>query len=87
MNKHEILKLAAENGWTLEQEQANIGLLIFVKPAMQVNVYMTTMTVGTSLDHPTKGKTQLFRRNCFGSRLAAVFKNPRVHLGTGYYTR
>ena len=28
---------------------------------VRVNVYYTTGTVGTSLDHPDKGKTQLFR--------------------------
>merc|ERR1719446_1127675 len=40
---------------------------------------MTTGTVATSLDHPTKGKTLLYRgkRNTF-DKLEEVFDNPRV---------
>merc|ERR1719431_874401 len=52
---------------------------------------MTTGTVATSLDHPTKGKTLLYRgkRNTF-DQLEEVFDNPRVSdklTDSGYKTR
>jgi len=53
---------------------------------IRINVYWTTGTVGTCLDHPRQGKTQLFRRNVDLSTLREIFKNPRVHTGAGYYT-
>jgi hypothetical protein len=56
------------------------------KASIRINVYWTTGTVGTCLDHPRQGKTQLFRRNIDLSSLREVFNNPRVHTGAGYYT-
>jgi len=53
---------------------------------IRINVYWTTGTVGTCLDHPRQGKTQLFRRNVDLSTLREIFKSPRVHTGAGYYT-
>lgn len=53
----------------------------------RINVYYTTRTVGTAIDHPFQGKTQLFRRNCSASELLEIFKNPRVHTGRGYKRR
>ena len=50
----------------------------------RINVYYTTRTVGTAMEHPTQGKTQLFRRNCTPSELLEIFKNPRFHTGRGY---
>ena len=40
-----------------------------------------TGTVGTCMDHPNQGKTQLFRRDQTLDSLSAIFKNPRVHTG------
>lgn len=54
----------------------------------RINVYYTTGTVGTCMDHPKKGKTQLFRRNINSlEQLESIFIDPRVHTGEGYYTR
>merc|ERR1712179_404153 len=55
---------------------------------VRANVFMTTGTVATSLDHPTKGKTLLYRgkRNTW-DQLEEVFDNPRVLTGSGYKTR
>ena len=43
------------------------------------------MTVGTCLDHPHLGKTQLFRRNVDFTTLYEIFSNPRVHTNKGYH--
>jgi hypothetical protein len=51
----------------------------------RVNVYYSTGTVGTSLDHPRQGRTQLFRRNVSLEMLSRIFANPRIHTGHGYH--
>ena len=53
----------------------------------RVNVYYTTGTVGTCVDHPKQSKTQLFRRNQTLAGLSDIFNNPRVHTGVGYHRR
>lgn len=50
----------------------------------RVNVYYTTRTIGTALDHPIQGKSQLFRRNCTNAELVAIMNNPRLHTNKGY---
>ena len=39
----------------------------------RINVYYTTHTVGTAIDHPRAGKTQLFRRNVNLRELLEIF--------------
>ena len=52
---------------------------------VRINVYFTTGTVSTSLDHPKAGKTQLFRKNGPDYELLdTIFENPRVHTDKGY---
>lgn len=55
-----------------------------VPSGCRINVY-TTGTVGTSLNHPHSGKTQLFRRNVTYTSLEAIMMNPRIHTGGGYF--
>ena len=86
-DREKIEKLARLGGFCLEDAQDNIGLLIFRNGGVQVNVYTTRMTVGTSLAHPTKGKTQLWRKCVTFQELERIFKNPRAHTGLGYYER
>lgn len=88
MDKKEIDKIAKKHGWDSLDFQSNIGLVSYEKlfrgwPA-RINVYMTKMTVATCLDHPNKGKTQLFRRHVDPDLLEKIFENPRVHTDKGY---
>ena len=53
----------------------------------RINVYYSTGTVGTAMNHHTKGTTQLFRKNVDHVELYRILLNPRVHTGKGYYTR
>lgn len=85
--KSQCMLLATANGYTLEEEQENIGLLIFTNGGVQVNVYTTRMTVGTVIHHPKQGATQLFRRRVSWPELDKIFKNPRVHTGHGYHRK
>lgn len=51
---------------------------------IDVNVYYTTGTVGTCVNHPLIGGTcKLFRQNVSHESLLEIFTNPRVHSGTG----
>ncbi|KAL7470846.1 hypothetical protein ACHAXS_011127 [Conticribra weissflogii] len=58
-----------------------------IDDSVRINVYWTTGTVGTCLNHPRQGKTQLFRRDVDVSGLREIFRNPRVHTGVGYYEK
>jgi hypothetical protein len=52
---------------------------------VRINVYYSTGTIGTCLNHHIRGKTQLFRRNQTLNDLEQIFSNPRIHTGVGYY--
>ena len=51
----------------------------------RINIYYTTGTVSTSITHPRRGKSQLFRRKVSFEQLADIFADPRVHTGKGYF--
>lgn len=53
----------------------------------RINVYYTTGTVGTCLNHPKQGKTQLFRRETDIEQLDLIFQSPRNHTGKGYHRK
>lgn len=89
MTKSEIRKLAKKYSW-IEEVAKEPTVLIFNRYAggrQQVNVWYTTGTVATSLKHPNKGRTQLYRRNVDLELLAKIFDNPRIHTDLGYYTK
>lgn len=51
-------------------------------------MYYTTRCVGTVIQHPRRERrTQMFRKNCTYEEMEAIFINPRVHTGKGYYER
>ncbi len=52
---------------------------------VKINIYYTTMTVSTCMDHPSMGKTQLFRRNISFEELKIILDDPRWHSNRGYY--
>jgi len=84
----EFVRLMAQQyGYTEVCHNETSCMISFRKDANRINVYYTTATVGTCLNHPRSGKTQLFRRNVDGATLVSIFANPRVHTGTGYYHR
>ena len=89
LEKSAVRKLAKKHGWT-EEVAKDPTVLIFnryVGGKQQVNVWYTTGTVATSLKHPNKGRTQLYRKSVTMELLAKIFENPRVHTDLGYYSR
>lgn len=55
---------------------------------VRVNVWANgrnrLFTVGTYMEHPKQGKTQLFRRDCTEAEVKKILANPRIHTGKGY---
>lgn len=83
----EIKEISEKEGYDLIDYQENIGLISFGKKDVRINIYLTKMTVSTSLNHPKKGKTQLFRKNVNKEMLIKIFEYPRAHTGKGYFTK
>lgn len=69
----------------------DVWLQSYLINGTRVNVWSNNknkyFTVGTALNHPTKGKTQLFRKFCDKKEVEAILNNPRLHTGKGYYER
>lgn len=77
--------MASRHGFKEIALQEKDKLISFQKDGIRMNIYYTTMTVGTCLAHPKhEHPTQLFRRNVTSSELEAIFINPRTHTGKGY---
>ena len=89
-----VRQLAAEHKLQeLAHNEASRVISFLTRPAggdalsFLINVCYTTGTVGTCMEHPRRGKTQLMRRNCTLPQLREIMANPRVHTGKGYYKR
>jgi len=82
-----IKSIAEIGGWVFIDHQENIKMLSFKKGCSRINVYYSKMTVATCVNHPKRGKTQLFRRNVTIKQLKQIFNNPRVHTNIGYYQK
>lgn len=89
--------LAIKHKWQLFDIQANIKMVRFMRATgsdiSKVNIYYggkggrtNLYTVATVINHPYKGKTQLFRKDITVQELEAILNNPRVHTDKGYYT-
>lgn len=80
-------------GWTFTGSVQNSRVEFFEKRlnnggTVKLDLYYTTATVKTVLDHPTTGRNQLFRK-CRASPevYKAILLNPRYHTGLGYRRR
>ena len=88
LNESELDYAAETRGWDkIECERSEAPMASYKKDEVRLNFWLSTGTVGSYLDHPTQGKTQLFRRDITMSAVAALFANPRQHTGVGYHTR
>ena len=67
------------------KSQRMVSFYGFMNVCCRINVFLSTGTVATCLDHPVKGKTQLFRRKVTMKQMEMIFQKPRVHTGKGYY--
>lgn len=73
------------HGWNIVSYHARTYVINLSRDKDRMNIYLTTMTVQTAINHPKKGKTQLNRKNITPAELEKILKNPRQHTGKGYY--
>lgn len=74
-------------GWTFQGVNETSRVAFYERGGVKMDYYYTTGTVKTSMHHPTKGRTQMFRRDLTPREFAAVLESPRAHTGKGYQTR
>ena len=81
--------LAYRNGWrkVTNPKLTNGYMVSYRRGDYRLNFFLTTGTCGSFLEHPTQGKTALFRRNIDDYVAEEIFKNPRVHTDGGYKLR
>ena len=67
---------------TFEYSDKPVRMNIYFKGSSTALNY--NLTIGTYMNHPKKGKTQMFRRQVGRKTLIKLLKNPRQHTGRGY---
>tara|TARA_R110000787_G_scaffold222868_4_gene331341 strand:+ start:2207 stop:2674 length:468 start_codon:yes stop_codon:yes gene_type:complete len=71
--------------WSLIAYRPKSRLISFKKDGVRLNWYYTTGTISTTLMHPKKKKTQLFRKRLTQDQQIQVLIDPRANSGRGYY--
>jgi hypothetical protein len=85
LNESGLDGMAVTHGWTkLSTETSQAPMTSYSFQDTRLNFWLSTGTVGSYLDHPSQGKTQLFRRQVDMQQAEEIFQNPRVHTGAGY---
>jgi len=91
-------KLATAKEWKIIDVQPNIKMIRYMRTqdgdVQKVNIYyggkgnkLSQYTVATIINHPTRGKTQLFRKGVDLKQLERILDNPRIHTDKGYYNK
>lgn len=83
----QIITIAHANQWIIWAVDHTKFYMRFARNDEYVDVWYSKMTVGTVINHPKKGRTQMFRRNVSSKELLDIFTDPRTHTGKGYYKR
>jgi hypothetical protein len=84
LDESELDYIGETRGWT-RLKNTQPAMASYKKAGTRLNFYLSTGTVGSYLDHPTQGRTQLFRKITM-AQASKLFDNPRVHTGEGYHT-
>lgn len=87
INQDRIIDLANKHGWVFICKQSENCMISFMRSSVRINIWPSKGTVATAMDHPRKGKTQLYRRGLNINQIEEILINPRQHTGRGYYTR
>lgn len=87
LNESELDYMADTRGYDkIEGVPTQPPMASYRRGDVRLNFWLSTGTVGSYLDHPRQGKTQLFRRKISMSEVSDIFNNPRQHTGKGYHT-
>lgn len=74
-------------GWQPQGSNEQSRVEFYAKDGVKMDYYPTTGTVKTSMNHPSQGSTQMFRRGLDEGKFQSVLENPRAHTGHGYQTK
>lgn len=80
----DITLTALKAGWMFKQFDKNTGMISFIKEDQRINIFLTTLTVATTVNHPKSGRNQLYRKGLTLNQIYKLFNNPRNHTGAGY---
>lgn len=75
------------HGWSYQGCNEASKVEYYQRGDVKMDYYPTTGTVKTSMNHPSQGNTQMFRRDLTDSEFSSVAYNPRQHTGKGYQTK
>jgi cold shock CspA family protein len=88
LNESDLDCKADVHGWEkLDTVASQAPMASYSRAGVRLNFWLSTGTVGSYLDHPRQGKSQLFRREITMNAADALFENPRQHTGVGYHRR
>lgn len=76
-----------KRGWRLLDVQEGCKMLSILRNGVRLNYYYTTGTVATAMNHPKKGRSQLYRKGLSWDEILSVLDNPREHTNAGYYKK
>jgi hypothetical protein len=88
----QIIALAESVGYK-ERRPTTSFTLFFVEtnvkyemPPCRINIFYTTRSIMTHLNHPSTNSNELWRSNAYDTleELRELFLNPRIHTGKGY---
>lgn len=86
-NLFEVDVLARKHGWNILRLHPKTYVLNLERNGVKMNIYLTTLTIQTAMDHPRLGKTQLNRKHLTKREIEQIFINPRSHTQKGYYKK
>ena len=74
-----------EFGWTFTGSHEFVEF--FEREEIKLDWYFTTATIKTSMDHPKRGRTQMFGSRVTPEMYIEILLNPRAHTDVRYRTR
>jgi hypothetical protein len=87
LNESELDSMAEARAWEKLDCTSSEGtpMVSYRKDNVRLEVWLSTGTIGSYLEHPNQGKTQLFLRNIMQiGEATEIFDNPHVHSNKGY---
>ncbi|KAL3148850.1 hypothetical protein ABBQ32_001726 [Trebouxia sp. C0010 RCD-2024] len=77
----------ANDGWTHTGSNSQSKADFYQRDNVKMDYYPSTGTVKTSMDLPSQGPTQMFRKGLDSASFGNVCNKPRSHTGQGYQTK
>mmetsp|Transcript_13115 Transcript_13115/g.37386 ORF Transcript_13115/g.37386 Transcript_13115/m.37386 type:complete len:378 (+) Transcript_13115:238-1371(+) len=88
LDEEELDGIGEKTGWTKMKGLPFLPpMASYCKDGMRLKFWLTTRTVGSYIDHPRRGKSQLFNQEITMEEADQLFYNPRKHTGKGYHEK